>query len=86
MHKFIKYFYFHCNSFFGTFILVFCFHGNVLLFKETLFAYYKHSETLRTSLLSLLFIIEIPTFSKFWALLYPIFLMEGTWKPVSKNN
>ena len=30
--------------------------------------------------------IEIPTFSKFWALLYPSFSMEGTWKPGSYHN
>ena len=67
MLKFMKYFYFSCNSFFGTFILAFPFLSNaVLLFREN-----KHSEL---ALLSLLFMIEIPTFalhfSKFLALLY----------------
>ena len=41
MQKFIKYFYFSCNSFFGTFILAFSFHGNaVFLFRENTVAYY----------------------------------------------
>ena len=35
MQKFIKYFYFSGNSFFGTLFLVFPFHGNVvLLFRK----------------------------------------------------
>ena len=58
MQKFKNYFYFSCNSFFGTFILVFLFHGNVvLLFREKFASLYLSLslKTLRTSLLSLLF-------------------------------
>ena len=66
MQKFLKYFYFSYNSFFGTFILAFPFHGNVLLlFRENslcLLYLFLNVKTLRTSLLFLLFMIEIPTF------------------------
>ena len=81
MQKFIKYFYFSCNSFFGTYILAFPFHGNVvLLFRENfvcLLYLFLSLKTLRTSLLSLLFILKFlllpyffkilsPTLSLFW--------------------
>ena len=66
MQKFIKYFYFSCNSFFGTFILAFPFHGNaVLLFREStiwLLYLFLSLKILRTSLLTLRFMFEIPTF------------------------
>ena len=61
MQKFMKYFYFSCNSFFGTFILVCPYHGDVvLLFRENCFliiSFSKSEKILRTSLLSLLFMI-----------------------------
>ena len=85
MQKFIKYFYFSCNSFFEMFILVFPFHGNiVLLFRENFGSLYlfQSLKTLRTSLLSLLFMVEIPTFALFFQNLepyfIPTFLMKGT--------
>ena len=44
-------------------------------------------KTLRKSPLSLLFMIEIPTFALFFQNFEPFFIttfsMEGTWKPVS---
>ena len=88
MQKFKNYFYFSCNSFFGTFILVFLFHGNVvLLFREKFVSLYLSLslKTLRTSLPSLLFMIEIPSFAllfqNFEPDFIPTFLTEGTWKP-----
>ena len=65
MQKFIKYF---CviTPFFGTFILVFPFHGNVvLLFRENFVCLLDIflNVKLRTSLLCLLSMIEIPTFA-----------------------
>ena len=85
MQKFIKYFFFSCNSFFGTLILVFPSHCNVvLLFKENFVCFlclFLSLKTLRTSLLSLLFMIKIPTYAllflKFWALIYPYFFVGG---------
>ena len=92
MKKFIKYFYFSCKYMylFGTFILVFPFHGNVvLLFRENfacILNLFLSLKILRTSLLSLLFVIEIPTFAllyqKFEPFFIPIFSMEGTGNPV----
>ena len=89
MQKFIKNFYLSCISFIETFILVFPFHGNVvLLFRENfvcLLYLFLSLKTLRTSLLSLLFMIEIPTFAllfqNFETYFIPTFLTEGTWKP-----
>ena len=87
LQKLIKYyFYFSCNSFFGTFILVFPFHGNVVLFfRETfvcLLYLFLSMKTLRKSPLSLLFMIEIPTFALFFQNFEPFFIttfsMEGT--------
>ena len=94
MQKFIKYFTFSCNSFFGTFILVFPFHGNVvLLFRENfvcLLYLFLSLRTLRTSLLSVLFMIEFPTFALLFQNIEPYFIptfsMEGTWKPAWKKN
>ena len=34
MQKFMKYFYFSCNSCFGTFSLVFPYHGDVVLLSS----------------------------------------------------
>ena len=46
MQKFMKYFYFTCNSFFGTFILVFPYHGDVvLLFRENCFLILSFSKS-----------------------------------------
>ena len=86
MQKFIKYFYFSCNSFFGTFVLVFSFHAVVvLLFRENfvcLLYLFLSLKTLRTSLLSLLFMMEFPTFAllfqNFECYLILTFSMEGT--------
>ena len=91
MQKFINYFYFSCNSFPWTFILVLLFHGNVLLFREN-FVYFifllvwKHSEYL-----------TIPTFhdwNSYFTLLFqnfepyfiPTFSMAGTWKPATNHK
>ena len=84
-HKFIKYFYFSCNSFLGTFILVFPFPGNVvvLLFREN-FVYSLHLllslKTVRTSILSLLFMIEIPTLPYFFKLFSPTLSLLFWWR------
>ena len=87
MQKFIKYFYFSCNSFFGTFILVFPFYGNVvLLYRENfvclLYFFFKSENTLNMFLLSLLFMTEIITFAllfqTFEPYFFPTFSMEGT--------
>ena len=68
MQNFIKYFFSSYNSFFGTLILVFPSHCNVvLLFSENFVCFlclFLSLKTLRTSLLSLLFMIKIPTFFK----------------------
>ena len=49
MEKFMKYFYFSCNSFFGTFILVFPYHGDiVLLFRENCFLILSFSKSENT--------------------------------------
>ena len=68
-----KIFHFIWKSFFGTFILAFPFHGNVvLLFRESfvcLLYLFLSLKTLSTTLLSLLFMFEIPIF----ALLFQIF-------------
>ena len=86
MQKFIKYFYYSCNSYFGTFILVCPVHGNVVyLFRENfvcLLCLFLSLKTQRTSLLSLLFMIEIPTFTvlsqNFEPYFIPNFSVEGT--------
>ena len=78
-------FYFSCISFIGTFILVFSFHGNVvLLFRDNfvcLLYLFLSLKTLRASLLSLLFMFEIPTFAllfqNFEPYFIPTFLTEG---------
>ena len=86
---FLKYFYFSSNSLFGIFILVFPFHGNVVSFRENfvcLLHLFLSLKTHRTSLLSLLFMIEIPTFTllfqNFEPYFIPTFSVEATWKPV----
>ena len=49
MEKFMKYFYFSCNSFFGTFILVLPYHGDiVLLFRENCFLILSFSKSENT--------------------------------------
>ena len=60
----------------------------MLLFRENfacLLYLFLSFKTLRTSLLSLLFIIKIPSFAllfqNFEPYFIPTFLMEGTWKP-----
>ena len=46
MQMFMKYFYFSCNSFFGTFILVFPYNGDVvLLFRENCFLILSFSKS-----------------------------------------
>ena len=90
MQKFIKYFYFSCNSFFGTFILVFPFHGNiVLLFRENfvcllcLFLRLKHSEHPYYPFFSYWNSYFCLLFQNFELYFIPSFFMEGTWKPVT---
>ena len=54
----MKYFYFNCNSFFGTFILVFPYHGDVvLLFRENWFLILSFSKSENTQNIP-----TIPTF------------------------
>ena len=82
MQKFIKYFYFSCISFFGTFSLAFPFHGNaVFLFREDTVAYYIFFYVWKQSLLSL---IEMPTFALLFQNFKPYFIvtfsLEDTWK------
>ena len=49
MQMFMKYFYFNCNSFFGTFILVFPYHGDVvLLLREKSFLILSFSKSENT--------------------------------------
>ena len=58
LQMFMKYFYFSCNSFFGTFILVFPYHGDVvLLFRETCFLISSFSKSENTQNIP-----TIPTF------------------------
>ena len=58
MQMFMKYFYFSCNSVFGTFILVFPYHGDVvLLFRENCFLILSFSKSENTQNIS-----TIPTF------------------------
>ena len=65
MQKFMKYFYFSCNSFFGTFILVFPYHGDVvLLFRENCFLILSFSMTEKTT---------IPTFHDLNSYFCPVF-------------
>ena len=84
MQKFMKYFYFSCNSFFGTFILVFPYHGDiVLLFRENCFLILSFSKSENTQNIPTIPTFHdlnsyfCPTFSKFWALLYPYFFTGG---------
>ena len=84
MQMFMKYFYFSCNSCFGTFILVFPYHGDVVLYcsEKTVFLLYLFLslKTLRTTLYPYFYDLNsyfCPTFSKFWALLYPCFFTGG---------
>ena len=82
MQKFMKYFYFSCNSFFGTFILVFPYYGDIVLFfKENYFLILSFSENTQ-NIPTIPTFHELnsyfcPTFSKFWALLYPYFFTGG---------
>ena len=58
MQKFIKYFHFRCNFLFVTFILVFPFHGNVvLLVRKTLFLIISFSKSENTKN-----VLTIPSF------------------------
>ena len=58
MQKFMKQVYFGCKSFFGTFILVFPYHGDiVLLFRENCFLILSFSKYENTQ-----HIPTIPTF------------------------
>ena len=69
MQKFMKCFYFSCNSFFGTFILVFPYHGDiVLLFRENCFlilSFFKPEINQN--------ILTIPTFHDFNSYFCPTF-------------
>ena len=95
MLKFKKYFYFSCNSCFGTFILVFPYHGNVvLLFRENGFLIISFSKSENTQNIPTIPTFHdlnsyfFPTFSKFWALLYPYFFTGGrlkAWMYSDKN-
>ena len=65
----------------------------VLLFRENFVSFlclFLSLKTLRTSLLSLLFMIEIPTFALLFQNLEPYFIptfsMEGTWKPATSRG
>ena len=84
MLKFMKYFYFSFNSFFGTFILVFPYHGDiVLLFRENCFLILSFSKSENTQNIPTIRTFHdlnsyfCPSFSKFWALLYPYFFTGG---------
>ena len=58
MQMFMKYFYFSCNFFFGTFILVFHYNGDVvLLFRENCFLILSFSKSENTQNIP-----TIPTF------------------------
>ena len=86
MQNFINIFTSVVNSFFGTFILVFPFHGikcSVIVQRKVYLLIISLSlKTLRMSLLSLLCMIEIPTFAllflDFEPAFIPTFSMEGT--------
>ena len=87
MQKFMKYFYFSCNSFFGTFILVCPYYSDiVLLFRENCFLISSFSMSENTQSISTIPTFHdlnsyfCPTFSKFWALLYPYFFTGGLLK------
>ena len=90
MQMFMKYFYFSCNSFFGTIILVFPYHGDVvLLFRENCFLILSFSKSENTQNIPTLLTFHdlnsyfCPTFSKFWALFYTCFFTGGhltAWK------
>ena len=80
----IKYFYFSCNSFFGTFILVFPYHGDiVLLFRENCSLILSFSKSENTQNIPTIPTFHdwnsyfCPTFSKVWALLYLYFFTGG---------
>ena len=85
MQKFMKNFYFSCNSFFGTFILVFPYYGNkVLLFRENCCLILSFSKSKNTQNIPTIptFLILIPTFAllfqNFEPYLIPTFSLEGT--------
>ena len=84
MQKFIKYFTFSCNSFFGTFILVFPFHGNVvLLFRENfvcLLYLFLSLRTLRTSLLFVLSWLNFLLLPYFFKILSPTLSLLFPWR------
>ena len=72
MQKFMKYFYFGCNSFFGRLILVLPYHGDVvLLFRENCFLILSFSKSENTQNIPTIPIFHdlnsyfCPTFSKF---------------------
>ena len=72
MQKFMKYFYFSCNSFVGTFILVFPYNGDVvLLFRENCFLIISFSKSENTQNIPTIPTFHdlnsyfCPTFSKF---------------------
>ena len=84
MLKFMKYFYFSLTLFFGTFILVFPYHGDiVLLFRENCFLILSFSKSEKTQNIPTIPTFHdlnsyfCPSFSKFWALLYPCFFTGG---------
>ena len=91
MWKFIKYFFFICNSFLWTFILLFSFHGNVVIVQRKLcllIISFSKSESIKNVPSNPTFhdwnSFFCPTFSKFWALLYPYFFWWSTWKPANR--
>ena len=93
--KAYKIFYFSCNSFSGTFILVFPFHGDVvLMFRENfvcvwyLFLSLKHSKHPYFPNFSWLKFLLLPYvfFFNFEPYFIPTFWMEGTWKPMNANR
>ena len=72
MQMFMKYFYFSCNFFFGTFILVFHYNGDVvLLFRENCFLILSFSKSENTQNIPTIPTFHdlnsyfCPTFSKF---------------------
>ena len=72
IQKFMKYFCFNCNSFFGTFILVFPYHGDILLlFRENCFLILSFSKSENTQNIPTIPTFHdlnsyfCPTFSKF---------------------
>ena len=86
MQKLMKYFYFNCNSFFGTFVLVFPYHGDiVLLFREKCFLILSFSKSENTQIIPTIPTFHYlnsyfcPTFSKFFEPHFiPTFSLEGT--------